>query len=373
MAIAARQSSKLNTVLHLHKGFSLAELATSVAIIGVLSAIAIPQVYKYGLKLPRADEAKSILNSTISECLRTTRYGTSPSELLLDPSIISNDRLEPLGYKLLDTYKPTCSKTEISPIESSEELLYRMGFLISATGKVIKTAIPAKDKSSLPSCKAWAGVNCGITPELQAEWDKLAKIEADKKACNDAFYTFLNSGSKGQKNVWDDASQSCSRAQWVLDGTRYTSKEAYDAAFTAKVGKECLAELASYSANNPPNGRYTNQKCDIDTYFLNGKNLETSDPAIYESARLEYNNQQCAAAENAWLSNGVPGPFTWPSGLSCTAKWKCPTENNKVYTDQASYTASSCGTPPKPACVEPTKPWFCSRIPSHEACANQCR
>jgi prepilin-type N-terminal cleavage/methylation domain-containing protein len=327
-------------------GFSLAELATSVAIIGVLSAIAIPQVYKYGLKLPRTDEAKSILNSAISECLRSIRYGASPSQSALDSTIISNNRLEPLGYKLLNaSYNPNCSRTEIAPIDATEDLLYQMGFMINPAGKVVKTAIPAKDKSSLPSCKAWAGDNCGISPELQAEWDRIAKIEADKKACNDAFYTFLNSGSKGQKNVWDDDSQSCSRAQWVLDGTRYTSKAAYDAAFTAKVGKECLAELSSYSSSNPPNGRYTNSKCEIDTYFLNGANLETSDPVIYEAKLLEYNQQQCAAAENKWLQASTNGAFSSPSGLNCQVKWKC---NTQIYTDEASYKSSSCAAPPPP-------------------------
>ena len=44
-------------------------------------------------------------------------------------------------------------------------------------------------------------------PELKAEWDCLAKIKGDKKACDDGFYTFLNDGSKGQRNAWDDRSK----------------------------------------------------------------------------------------------------------------------------------------------------------------------
>lgn len=132
----------------------------------------------------------------------------------------------------------------------------------------------------------------------------------------------------------------------MLDGTRYTSKEAYDTAFTAKVGKECAASLASYANNNPPNGPYVNEACNIDTYFLNGTNLESSDPKVYQAKQKEYNDLQCNAAEQSWLSDRKAGAFSWPAGLSCSAKWKCPAENNKVYLDLNSYNTSSCATPP---------------------------
>ena len=351
-------------------GYSLIELAAVVSIFSILAAIAIPQAYKYGVELPRIDGAKSHMNSALADCLRHSRSGADLQKTLPDETVISDDLLDNLGYSIKAS--PSCSSFFITPKSQNAQLAYEFGFRINGAGKATKFAVPAADKASLSSCQAWAGVNCTASAEQQEIWDRIDRIEALKKECNDAFYTFLNSGSKGQKNAWDDESQSCSRVQWVLDGTRYTSKDAYDAAFTAKVGKQCAAELASYSSNNPPNGRYKNDNCGIDTYFLNGVNLESSDPTLYESKKLEYNNQQCNAAENAWLKDGKPGDFIWPSGLSCTAKWKCPAENNKVFLDKSSYDASSCGTPPKPACVEPPPRPICQFIPSHILCARQC-
>ena len=347
-------------------GFSVLELTAVLAVLSILAGLSIPAFIDF-IKSSRIDQAKAALNAAISDCLQQAR--SSPDDATTSSPTEENlSVLESVGYQI-DSAKNTCSDFLIKPISSTEDYLFAMGFMIR-NGKVAKTAIPASDRGSESACKAWG--TCGISPELQAEWDRLAKIEADKKACNDSFYTFLNSGSKGQKNVWDDATQSCSRAQWVLDGTRYTSKDAYYSAFTDKVGKQCAAELAGYSSNNPPNGPYKNDNCGIDTYFFNGVNLESSDPTLYESKKLEYNNQQCAAAENSWLKDGKAGQFTWPNGLSCTAKWKCPAENNKVFTDQASYTASTCGTPPKPPCIEPPKEWYCSRAPSRPECQNKC-
>jgi len=321
-------------------GYSILEMVVVVGVLAILAGISVPAFLNF-LKAARIDGAKSTLNSAIADCLQS--YRTAPDTF--NNLVVADTKLagiEQAGYKVKDG-KNKCTDFMIIPSDPDESYLFPMGFMVR-NGQVSKIAIPASDRGSENACKSWG--TCGVPPELQAEWDRLAKIEADKKACNDAFYSFLNSGSKGQKNVWDDGSQSCSRAQWVLDGTRYTSKDAYDAAFTAKVGKECAASLAAYANNNPPNGPYKNEACDIDTYFLNGSNLESSDPAVYQAKQKEYNDLQCDAAEQAWLSDGKAGAFTWPAGLSCIAKWKCPAENNKVYLDLNSYNTSSCATPP---------------------------
>jgi prepilin-type N-terminal cleavage/methylation domain-containing protein len=341
MAITTSVTRLRNQGESIH-GFSLLELVVVVAILTALAGISIPAFVNL-LKASRIDQAKSILNSAIADCLQTTRSDPEKASTATVP----DERVSGLvsaGYKI-DSGRNICSDFMISPSDPEENYLFPMGFMVR-NGKVTKIAIPASDRGSENACKSWG--TCGVPPELQAEWDRLAKIEADKKACNDAFYTFLNSGSKGQKDVWDDASQSCSRAQWVLDGTRYTSKDAYDAAFTAKVGLECAKKLKDYEQTRPPNGPYVDAYCDISTYFLNGENLETSDPVIYQAKQKDYNDQQCAAAEQSWLADGNAGAFTWPAGLSCPAKWKCPSENNKIYLDSSSYSTSSCATPPPP-------------------------
>ena len=336
----------LHTAIHAGnaRGFSLLELVVVVTVLSILAGISLPAFINF-LKTARIDQTKAILNSAIATCLQNYR---SDPDGAYTASISEADLagVEQAGYKV-SSGKDKCSDFMVVPSDPNENYLFPMGFMVR-NGKVTKIAIPASDRSSESACKSWG--TCGIPSELQAEWDRLARIEADKKACNDAFYTFLNSGSKGQKNVWDDSSQSCSRTQWVLDGTRYTSKESYDAAFEAKVGKQCIAALASYTDNNPPNGPYKNSECGIDTYFLNGKNLETSDPIIYAQKQLEYNNAQCSAAELTWRNDGKAGAFAPPAGLSCTALWKCPQDEGKVYTDIKSYETSACAAPPPPTC-----------------------
>jgi prepilin-type N-terminal cleavage/methylation domain-containing protein len=343
------RNTKLSIAKHVcqARGFSILELAVVVSILSILAGISIPAFYNF-VKSSRIDQAKAILNSAIAECLQQTR--TDPGNAgTASPPEDKLSGLEAAGYKS-DAGKNTCSDFLIKPSDPNEDYLFPMGFMVR-NGKVTKIAIPASDRGSESACKSWG--TCGIPPELQAEWDRLAKIEADKKACNDAFYTFLNSGSKGQKNVWDDASQSCSRAQWVLDGTRYTTKEAYDAAFIAKVGKECAAKLSNYANNNPPNGKYTDSACEIDTYFFNGKNLETNDSVIFEAAKSDYNDKQCSASESTWIAGSSSGAFVPPNGLSCTAKWKCGTT---IYTDEPSYNTSTCKAPPPAPTPSPNPP-----------------
>lgn len=340
-------------------GYTLLELVTVVAILSILAGISIPAFIDF-IKSSKVDQAKSVLNSAIARCLQD--YRSDPvnfSDAAVPEETLAG--IDQVGYKV-DSGKDKCQQFMLVPIDPNEDYLFPMGFRIS-NGTVTKTAIPASDRSSENACKSWG--TCGISPELQAEWDRLAKIEADKKACNDAFYTFLNSGSNGQKNVWDDASQSCSRAQWVLDGTRYTSKDAYDAAFTAKVGKECAAKLSNYATSNPPNGRYSDPSCKVDTYFFNGKNLDTNDAVIYEAARADYNVQQCSAAESTWKSGSSSGAFTPPSGLSCTAKWKC---GATIYTDEASYNSSTCKAPPPVKSPPPVKDCWWATVGYPQLC-----
>lgn len=326
-------------------GFSILELAVVVTVLSILAGISLPAFFDF-VKSSRIDAAKAQLNSLLAECLKNSRLDSYDlSEPIDNPNLST---LEGLGYRI-DNKSNSCEHFSIEPSDPGDKFTYTLGFRVGLGSdnniRVEKFAIPSDSSSALGSCKLWAGANCSASSDQQQKWEEEAKLAEAKKLCNDEFYTFLNNGSKGQKNVWDDASQSCSRAQWVLEGTRYTSKDAYNAAFTAKVGKECAASLAAYANNNPPNGPYKNEACDIDTYFLNGSNLESSDPAVYQAKQKEYNDLQCDAAEQAWLSDGTAGAFTWPAGLSCIAKWKCPVESNRIFTDINSFNTSSCAAP----------------------------
>lgn len=175
------------------KGFSLLELVAVVVVLGMKAGISLPAFINF-LKASKINQTKAILNSAIATCLQNYRSDPDNADSATLPEA-SLAGVEQAGYKV-NAGKDKCSDFMVSPSDPNENYLFSIGFMVR-NGKVTKLAIPSSDRSSENSCKSWG--TCGIPPELQAEWDRLAKIEADKKACNDVFCTFLNSGSKGQK------------------------------------------------------------------------------------------------------------------------------------------------------------------------------
>lgn len=338
------------------EGFSLLELVAALVVLMLLASLGIPSVLKW-IKLSRIDESKSLMNSAAAECLQALRSGSTLSNTAPSEITISNDRLNPIGYRVKTTDK-SCSSYFIEPSDSQETLLYTMGFKIDPNGRVIKIAIPARDSSSLNSCKAWAGTNCGVSPEQQAEWDRQAALAKAKQECNDSFYTSLSNKYSGQLKRWDDTSNSCTMTTWAFEGTIQSNEEAFKAAREAKLGKICTQRLQEKQTSGF-DGLFSDSECGIKTYFFRGTDLNTDDKTIYDAKVREYQQQQCAAAEATWIQSAAKGAFTSPSGLSCTAKWKC---NSTIYTDQASYNASTCAAPP------PAQPPVSPSLPTTRRC-----
>lgn len=314
-------------------GFSILEAVVVVAIMSILAAISIPTLWRW-VALSRIDAVKTILNSAAAECLQGIREGSAPENISPQESTASNENLKGYGYQIKQTDK-TCASFFTIPVEENDPFLYTLGFRARANGEILKIAIPASDSGSLNSCKNWAGVNCGVSPEQQAIWDALAKIEKDKKTCNDNFYTWIQKPSSGSYNRWDEATKSCSLETWAFEGSIQKDEAAVKSARAAKIGAACVVKLQTKESEKF-DGLFNDAECGK-TYFCSGRDLATEDIVQYQSCKEEERLTRCTAALGRWKDSSVNGQFSEPG---CTTEWKC---NNIYYKDQASFEASTCG------------------------------
>jgi len=313
-------------------GFSLLEIVVVVTILSIIASLAIPSILKL-VYLSKIDAAKTLLNAAASECLQSVREGTSPSETSPKQTTISNENLESYGYKALQTDNK-CASYIISPIREDESFLYTLGFKISTNGEIIKIAIPASDSGSLNSCKNWAGVNCGVSAEQQAVWDALAKIEKDKKTCNDDFYAWLQKPSSGSYNRWDESTKSCSLETWAFEGSIQKDESAVKSARAAKLGAACIAKLKEKETAKF-DGVFTDSECGT-TYFCSGKDLATDSQTAYSACKEEERVQKCTAALGDWKNSKANGKFEVDG---CQAAWAC---GGTYYNTQTDYDKTTC-------------------------------
>jgi len=356
MPIRIKKNQRIRNCTHLNnthyfsfykqveRGFSLLEVAVVVAILGILSALAFPNIARW-VALAKIDAVKTLLNSAASECLQEIREGSSPEDTLVKDSVVSNDALGSHGYKIKDNDK-TCASYFVIPINEKEDFMYELGFKINSLGEIAKIAVPASDSGSLNSCKNWAGVNCGVSAEQQAVWDALAKIEKDKKTCNDDFYAWLQKPSSGSYNRWDEATKSCSLETWAFEGSIQKDEAAVKSARAAKIGAACTAKLKEKETAKH-DGVFTDAECGT-TYFCSGKDLATDDVNAYYECKAKELEASCMTATNSWMLLPGNGKFTQ---IGCTAAWKC---NGEKYLSELDYNKyCSISTPPATSCVLP--------------------
>ncbi len=329
----------------LEKGFSLMELTVVVAVLGILSSLSITSITKW-IALAHIDEAMSVLNNSLVDCLQSSRSGTDPTSISPSSNVIDNDRLGPASYKI-KTSKDKCSDFFITPVKENENILFEMGYQITASGNVTKISTPANDQSSLSRCKRWAGPNCGASAEQQAAWAAAAALAKQKKDCGDAFYSWLNdtppNGGTGSFNRWDSSSDSCSLVTYAFEGTIVSNQAAVDAALAAKLGAICNAKVLEQK-DLKTTGVTTLAECQDQTfYFCLGVDKQTEN--AMNVCIAENQEQACIAQrEQRRLNgpNGKYGPFSGP-GTCGETYWMC---NQVQMTSESDYNSSECNASP---------------------------
>lgn len=86
------------------QGFSLLEIAVVLAVLSLLSSIAIPNILKIG-KDANLSEAQALLNSAAADCLQSKRKGKDLTSTPPDEDIVSNTKLVGINYKIKDKNK----------------------------------------------------------------------------------------------------------------------------------------------------------------------------------------------------------------------------------------------------------------------------
>jgi len=339
------------------EGFTVVELITVLVILSALSALSIPNVNKW-IKLSRIDEAKASLNIAAANCLQNLRTGKTMSDTDATGPELSNDKLNTIGYKI-KTKKNKCGEFLIEPVDSKEDILFTLGFRITEEGDVTKISIPSDNKASLNSCKKWAGTNCGISPEQQAEWDRLAALAAAKKTCNDNFYKWLNEtppdGGSGQFSRWDDKNNSCSLETWGFEGSIVSGEQGYNDALERKLGRECTKKIKDQYTTpkntNPADssGNYsavTIEECGTrEFWFVNGIDEGSEDKFLAKIAAVKelkcLNDRELTrqrTGKNSYY--GKYGPFDGP-GACGEIVWMC--DGKQVTSEKAYKTETVCG------------------------------
>jgi len=341
-----------------NSGYTLIELAIVVAILSILAGLGIPLILKY-VSLARVDAVKSILNSAASDCLQKVRIGNDPQEIFPSTSLISNDVLGTYGYQIKQNTS-TCGDYMVTASSEDDPILFQLGFKISAAGDIVKIAFPSTDPISLDSCKNWAGVNCGVSADQQAIWDALAKIEKDKKTCNDDFYAWLQKPGKpgnGSYKRWDEATKSCSLETWAFEGSIQKDEESYKLAEKAKYGLLCSQKTTQEKDKKTTNGPVKITECgEREFYFCLGDDKGTLE--AMNKCKIDNQEAKCASdREAARITNykGKYGPMPGP-GTCGEVRWMC--NQIMVESEELYKTTTSCGK--APTCIEPKdKPWWC--------------
>ena len=359
-----------------YSGFSLLELIVVLAGLGILSSLAIPNYVRL-LDFNNIDEAKSLLNTAAADCLQKSRLNDTDSRDLIDDEIISDKRLNTIGFKIdRENDADKCSYFLIQPTNDEDSIRYPIGFSVSE-GKLTKFAEPtSSDKGSISSCENWAGINCKQDESLKKLIEYKKEIAAAKATCKDAYKAWLNAGTSPFKyDRWNsnaetgcpsrppkDGSESyknstctpngCNQEVFGLDGefVGYTEED-YDRALEAKYGRICTEWVAEKKAQIPP---YTNDPIDEpqtkpecgeqEFWFAEGENQPTEEDMLKRLDEIKSDN--CVADREQARKDGHIGkwgPFDGP-GRCSEIVYMC---NGYLYTDELEYYKTECELPPR--------------------------
>ncbi|MDB4653790.1 type II secretion system GspH family protein [Synechococcus sp. AH-551-E02] len=282
------------------KGFTLIELVVVMAGLAVLTSLTVPNVMKI-FDFNNIDEAKAILNSAAADCIQKTSLQDAKARDTVDPSIVSDKRVNTIGYTIDSTAK-NCSYFQLNPSDSNDILRYPIGFSVDVDGKLNKFANPtSSDGGSINSCEKWAGVNCKQDESLKELIAHKKTIAAAEQTCRDRYSAWLSSGTNPSKyQRWNTNADSgcpsrppsdgstayktsntctangCNKTVYGLDGKFVGFEEAnYDAALEEKYGKICTEKTKARrdsSYTNPSSTPITIKECGTKQFwFYNGE------------------------------------------------------------------------------------------------------
>ncbi len=343
------------------EGFTLVELIVVIGALATLASFAIPNVLN-SIKLSKAEEAKALMNAYASDCLGKYRISTDPVKFVNEsvPDDLDGDKLGTLGYKI-DGNKNKCSHVAIKPSSENEKFLYAFDFRISSEGKVLKTATPSDNPSSLNSCKGWAGKNCGLSEAQKVEFERLAALAKAKSTCLSTYQTWLSQSSSGESVSWDTDKETCTKKVWAFEGTPVSSASAVEVALKAKYGQACT-NWRSNKANNKGyistngNSETKDPECGGVPYWFHSGNEFTS-KADWTEHDNKLKKQACESDRQTSLSNKKKGKYVYgptPGPDPCgKVVWLC---NGQETTTLESYKTTSCGAPPPPPPPPAPKP-----------------
>jgi len=350
------------------RAFTILELTVVVALLSLLTSLAIPPIFKW-IKKGQVDEAKAILNSAITDCLQEYR---------INPTAWQNKEPDSLNRQLPGSYqfsgeKKTCKEVAIED-KSSPKSLPDLSFNINTEGKVAKIA-RVYDPDYENAAKTFGPTS--LSPSAIA----INACLEQRSTCLQNLNAHIASGVPGLAPVRDwtgecrfpeDPNASCSMPIWTFRKVKYPSQATYDKAVDDALGETCRQErqkliTAAHNGETPAN--VVALGCPS-SWWYQGADLGSKE--AYDARVAEVAEARCVAdREAARTSNhrGKYGPIQGP-GRCGEVRWMC--NGSMVESEELYKTTTSCGN--TPICVEPQpKPWYCQDFPESPRCKPVCK
>ncbi|KZR62076.1 hypothetical protein PMIT1303_02279 [Prochlorococcus sp. MIT 1303] len=341
-------------------GFSIFELVIVVAVLSILSAIAVTSIDN-ATKFAQLDEAKALLNAAAAECLQRVR--TNPDDYQTwQPDALKSREMKgiiqlPGNYQYKDSMN-TCAEVSIHDPSDESSLLMDLKFSVIG-GKIIKEAVN-KNNETESACISWG--NCGGSESATY----LKECNASKDSCNGSLSTVISSGSNGDKGykwvgqcTWPKANPlpSCTDDCWRFEGSCFSEESDYIAADAANKTQQCNDYEASLRDSDfdgqDLNG--TTNECEENYWWCAGEKM---------NSKTKYDECTCINQKSTWLAAGGDGALP-ASSSSCAAAYKC--SGREV--DYAEYT-DTCGN----ACNNEKTSWLAKggngKMPTPNSCTS---